>query len=157
MNGNTLRKVKSHLNKGIKLRNEQIKIHNEMVLSGEGKRPKWTKKHELPMLDSAGKDDFLLMNPFIDGRTVYHTEHINGWMNEILPQCEFGKRFTLHPLRAAHVTHALLKGYRTRVIADNVGNSQAEIELTYYRLSNILNIDELGSHKDAEEGMMINE
>ena len=28
MNGNTLRKIKSHLTKGVKLRNEQIKIHN---------------------------------------------------------------------------------------------------------------------------------
>ena len=157
MNGNTLRKVKSHLNKGIKLRNEQIKIRNEMVLSGEGKRRKWTKNYEFPMLDAAGKDDFLLMNPFIDGRTVYHTEHIRGWMNEILSKCEFEKRFTLHSLRATHITHALLKGYRTRVIADNVGNSQAEIERTYYRLSNILNIDELGFHKDADEGVMMNE
>ena len=44
-----------------------------------------------------------------------------------------------------------------RVVADNVGNSQAKIERTYYRLSNILNIDELGFHKDAaDEGVMMN-
>ena len=97
------------------------------------------------------------MNPFIDGRKVYHTERIRGWMNEVLSRCEFDKRYTLHSLRATHITHSLLKGYRTRVIADNVGNSQAEIERTYYRLSNILNIDELGFHKDAaDEGVMMN-
>ena len=157
MNGNTLRKVKSHLTKGIKLRNEQIKKHNEMVLSGEGKRRKRNRNYELPSLEPATKDDFLLMNPFIDGRKVYHTERIRGWMNEVLSRCEFDKRYTLHSLRATHITHALLKGYRTRVIADNVGNSQAEIERTYYRLSNILNIDELGFHKDAaDEGVMMN-
>ena len=110
MNGNTLRKVKSHLTKGIKLRNEQIKKHNEMVLSGEGKRRKWNRNYELPSLEPATKDDFLLMNPFIDGRKVYHTEHIRGWMNEVLSRCEFDKRYTLHSLRATHITHALLKG-----------------------------------------------
>jgi hypothetical protein len=35
-----------------------------------------------------------------------------------------------------------------RQIADNVGNSQAEIERTYYRLNNLLNMEKLGFFKD---------
>ena len=31
MNGNTLRKIKSHLTKGVKIRNEQIKKYNEYI------------------------------------------------------------------------------------------------------------------------------
>ena len=33
------------------------------------------------------------------------------------------------------------------MIADNVGNSESEIESTYYRLNNLLNIEELGMHR----------
>ena len=51
----------------------------------------------------------------------------------------------IHP--STHITHALLKKMRIRVIADNVGNSEAEIERTYYRLNNLLNIEELGFHR----------
>ena len=36
------------------------------------------------------------------------------------------------------------------MIADNVGNSEAEIERAYYRLNNLLYIDELGFHKSSE-------
>ena len=32
MNGNTLQKVQSHLKKGIKIRNEQIKMQNNKIL-----------------------------------------------------------------------------------------------------------------------------
>jgi len=158
MNGNTLRKVKSHLNKGIKLRNAEIQRHNQLVVNGEIKNFKWRSQCEISIMESARKDDFLLMNPFLEGRKVYSIEHIRGWMNDVLDKCSFEKRFTLHSLRSTHVTHALLRGYRTRVVADNVGNSQAEIERTYYRLSNILNIDELGFHKDAvEDALLLNE
>ena len=57
------------------------------------------------------------------------------------------KKFTLHSLRSTHITHQLLDGVRIRVIADNVGNSESEIESTYYRLNNLLNIEELGMHR----------
>ena len=57
------------------------------------------------------------------------------------------KKFTLHSLRSTHITHQLLNGVRIRVIADNVGNSESEIEFTYYRLNNLLNIEELGMHR----------
>ena len=57
------------------------------------------------------------------------------------------RKFTLHSLRSTHITHQLLNGVRIRLIADNVGNSEAEIERTYYRLNNLLNIEELGMHK----------
>ena len=57
------------------------------------------------------------------------------------------KKFTLHSLRSTHVTHQLLNGVRIRLISDNVGNSESEIERTYYRLNNLLNIEELGMHR----------
>jgi len=98
------------------------------------------------------------MNTFLDGRKVYSIEHIRGWMNDVLDKCSFYKRYTLHSLRSTHITHPFLRGYRIRVVADNVENSQAEIERTYYRLSNILNLDELGFHKDAiEDALLIKE
>ena len=55
--------------------------------------------------------------------------------------------FTLYSLRSTHITHNLLNGVRIRVIADNCGTSESEIEGTYYRLNNILNIEELGMHR----------
>ena len=61
--------------------------------------------------------------------------------------CTDSKKFTLHSLRSTHITHQLLNGVRIRVIADNVGNSESEIEGTYYRLNNLLNIEELGMHR----------
>ena len=57
------------------------------------------------------------------------------------------RKFTLHSLRSTHITHQLLNGVRIRLIADNVGNSESEIERTYYRLNNLLNIEELGMHR----------
>jgi integrase len=57
------------------------------------------------------------------------------------------KKFTLHSLRSTHITHNLLNGVRIRVISDNVSTSEAEIERTYYRLNNLLNIEELGMHR----------
>jgi len=35
-----------------------------------------------------------------------------------------------------------------REIADNVGNSQSEIERTYYRLNNLLNMEKLGCFRE---------
>lgn len=142
MNGHTLRKVIYHLNKGLKIRNQQLKLKG---------------KEDCP---PAGKEDLLMMHPFsIRGsvyRTVYSDEHIRGWYNEILAAAKLdadscGKKFTLYSLRSTHITHALLNGFGIRVIADNCGTSQTEIERTYYLLNNLLNIDSLGFHKETNE------
>ena len=150
MNGNTLRKIKTHLNKGIKLRNAQITEHNALVESGEIKNFKWRKQEKIPLIEAPSKDTLLMANPFSSGMNVYTDESIRAKFNSILKQCDFDKKYTLHSLRSTHITHSLLKGVRIRVIADNVGNSEAEIERTYYRLNNLLNIDELGFHKSSE-------
>jgi integrase len=101
-------------------------------------------------LTSVCSDDYLLMNPFLKGRKVYHSEHIRGWWNGILNECNFKERYTIYSLRSTHITHALLKGMNVRVIAENCGTSQNEIETTYQRLNNLLNIDELGFFQDKE-------
>jgi site-specific recombinase XerD len=150
MNGNTLRKIKSHLNKGVKLRNEQIKQHNALVESGEIKKYKWRNQEVLQLIEPPSKDTLLMANPFSPDFTVYTDEHIRACFKSILKGCDLDKKYTLHSLRSTHITHSLLKGVRIRVIADNVGNSEAEIERTYYRLNNLLNIDELGFHKSSE-------
>ena len=59
-------------------------------------------------------------------------------------------RFTLYSLRSTYITHNLLMVSFTRVIADNCGTSESEIESTYYRINNLLNIDELGMPEDFE-------
>ena len=97
-----------------------------------------------------GKDTLIMANPFSKDFAVYTDESIRANFNSILSGCDFDKKYTLHSLRSTHITHSLLKGVRIRVIADNVGNSEAEIERTYYRLNNLLNIDELGFHKSKE-------
>ena len=150
MNGNTLRKIKTHLNKGIKIRNAQIAEHNALVESGEIKKYKWRNQEKMQLIEPPTKDTLLMANPFSPDMTVYTDESIRAKFNSILKQCEFDKKYTLHSLRSTHITHSLLKGVRIRVIADNVGNSEAEIERTYYRLNNLLNIDELGFHKSSE-------
>ena len=57
------------------------------------------------------------------------------------------KQFTLYSLRSTHITHNLLNGARIRLIADNVGTSESDIESRYDRLNNLLNIKELGMHR----------
>ena len=45
MNGNTLQKVQSHLKKGIKLRNEQIKMQNKKIVEEYSTRDiRWLKR-----------------------------------------------------------------------------------------------------------------
>jgi len=155
MNGNTLRKVKSHLNKGIKIRNQQIELYNSRVKNGEIKDRKGNPKPEIKLLSPASKDDCLMMNPFLPERSVYHIEHIRNWWKRILKECSFEKNFTLYSLRSTYITHALLKGIRTRVIADNAGTSESMIEKTYYMLNNLLNIDELGFHKESGDDELV--
>ena len=70
------------------------------------------------------------------------------WWNGVLAECNFKERYTLYSLRSTHITHALLKGMNVRIVAENCGTSQNEIETTYQRLNNLLNIDQLGFFKD---------
>ena len=88
----------------------------------------------------------MMMNPFLKGerkRMMYHTEHIRKLWNQLLDQCDFKDRYTLCSLRSTHITFALLRKIPIKIIADNCGTSQAEIERTYQRINNILNIKDL--------------
>ena len=162
MNGNTLRKVKYHLNKGIKIRNEQIDLFNKRIEQefGHYSIDRLVKRftevnpntRQIDRVAPASNDDLLMMNPFLRGdrrREMYHSEHIRKWWNEILAECNFDEKYTLYSLRSTHITHALLKKMSIRQVAENCGTSQSEIERTYQRLNNILNIDDLGFHKEV--------
>ena len=182
MNGHWLNSVKSHLNKGIKLRNQAIAEHNAIVDSGDISNYRWRFQGRIPLLEKSNKDTPLFLNPLFhtmnkedkrnlrkfesDGRlddvrwevSTYSVEHIRTKYQSIVQEAltthykgdekptDF-KKFTLHSLRSTHITHQLLDGVRIRLIADNVGNSESEIENTYYRLNNLLNIEQLGMHR----------
>ena len=182
MNGHWLNSVKSHLQKGVKLRNKQIEEHNKVVDNGGIKKYRWRFQGRIPLLEKPNKDTPLFLNPIFhtinkedkrdmkkierEGRldevrwevSNYSSEHIRKKYQSIVEDAislyykgdqkptDF-KKFTLHSLRSTHITHQLLNGVRIRVIADNVGNSESEIEGTYYRLNNLLNIEELGMHR----------
>lgn len=182
MNGRWLNSVKSHMSKGIKLRNQQIEEHNSLVESGEIAKYRWRFQGRIEPLPKPTKDTFLFLNPLfhimnkedkrnikkfeLEGRLeevrwevgVYSTETIRKKYEEIVrvaltefyqgqTQPTAPSNFTLYSLRSTHITHNLLNGVRIRVIADNCGTSESEIESTYYRLNNLLNIEELGMHR----------
>ena len=155
MNGHWLNGVKYHLNKGVKLRNQQIELHNKKVEDGTIER--WRKiKTKIDLIPfPLPKDTLLFSNPFgyfnkasasVD-MSPFSSEHIRQEYNALLKTADFDKKYTLHSLRSTHITHALLKKMRIRVIADNVGGSEQQLEATYYRLNNLLNIEELGFHR----------
>ena len=152
MNGNWINSVKYHLNKGVKLRNEQIKEHNKMV--EEGTLPRW-RKIQVPMdlLPEPDADTLLMANPFGKDMKPYTDETIRQKLDSVLGGLDFYQtsNFTLHSLRSTHITHALLRGMDVRKVADNVGNSQSEIERAYYTLNNLLNIEELGFFRQKLE------
>ena len=88
-----------------------------------------------------------MMNPFLKGERKHlmcHAEHISRWWNQVLDQCDFKDRYTLYSLRSTHITFALLRKIPIKIIADNCGTSQAEIERIYQRINDILNIKDLG-------------
>ena len=182
MNGHWVNSVKYHLQKGVKLRNQQIEEHNKLVDSGEISKFRWRFQGRIPIIPKPNKNTPLFLNPLFhtinkeDKRdlkkiekedrlddvrwevSTYSSEHIRKKYQSIV---EMGlvffyegeskptdyRKFTLHSLRSTHITHQLLNGVRIRVISDNVGNSESEIENTYYRLNNLLNIEELGMHR----------
>jgi integrase len=118
MNGYTLQRVISHLEKGAKLAGIEIT-----------------------------PDDFLMLNPFSNDRTPYRDESIRKKFNQILQKASFEKRYTLYSLRSTHISHALLQpgaGSDIYKIAKNCGTSYQMIEQTYDGLSNLVNKGDLG-------------
>lgn len=118
MNGYTLQRVLSHLEKGAKLAGIEIT-----------------------------PDDFLMLNPFSSDRTPYRDESIRKKFNQILQKANFEKRYTLYSLRSTHISHALLQpgaGSDIYKIAKNCGTSYQMIEQTYDGLSNLVNKGDLG-------------
>lgn len=150
MNENTIKNIKSHLTKGIKIRNEQIDFINQRIANGELKDKKGSPlTTPLPKIATLIKDDFLMMNLFIESRTVYHIEHIRQWYNRVLAKCEFDRRYTLYSLRSTHISFALLRGQPVNLVAKNCGTSLAMIQKTYDGLSSRYHIDSLGFFKDS--------
>ena len=182
MNGHWLNSVKYHLNKGVKLRNQQIEEHNKIVDAGEIKNYRWRFQGKIKLLPKPNKDTPLFLNPLFhtinkeDKRgmrkfekekcldevrwevTTYSSQQIRNKYSALVKDAMLSfykgetqptdyKKFTLHSLRSTHITHNLLNGVRIRVISDNVSSSESEIERTYYRLNNLLNIEELGMHR----------
>ena len=150
MNGSTLQKIKSHLNKGVKIRNEQIKLRNQAVLAGQVKNKKGDAVTDLlPLIPVPSKDDLLMMNPFFDNRSAYHVEHVRQWFNRILAKCDFERKYTLYSLRSTHISFALLQGQRVNLVAKNCGTSLAMIQKTYDGLSSRFHIDSLGFFQES--------
>ena len=152
MNGNTFANVKSHLMKGIKIRNKQISHMNEKLLGGVKVLDFHNRKHEkeLPLVHNPEKDDLVLMNPFLNGkRRMYHDSYVRDMWNLVVRECDFKNRYTLYSLRSTHISNQLLLGISVNKVAKNVGTSMAMIQTTYDRLSSRYSIDDLGFFKDT--------
>ena len=154
--------IKQYLNsKGIKIRNEQIKLDNKKIREEYMNRNiDWLAKkysdidldtRQIPELSQASKDDLLLMNPFCTGkriRCMYHTEMIRKWWNQIIEKANLDSSYTLYSLRSTHITFKLYQGTPIKFVADNCGTSQSEVERTYQRIRNTQNMEELAFFKD---------
>ena len=152
MNGNTFKNLKYHLNKGIKIRNKQIIEKNEKLLKGLKVNDFHNRSYKEPLPEVApiSKDDFVLMNPFLNGkRRIYHESYIRDWMNMILKECDFKRRYTIYSLRSSHISFALLKGQTVNQVSKNVGTSMQMIQQTYDGLSARYSMDKLGFFKDT--------
>ena len=152
MNGNTFKNLKYHLNKGIKIRNKQILEKNEKLLKGQRVHDFHNRSYKEPLPEVApiSKDDFILMNPFLNGkRRVYHESYIRDWMNMILKECDFKRRYTIYSLRSTHISYALLNGQTVNQVSKNVGTSMEMIQQTYDGLSARYSMDKLGFFKDT--------
>lgn len=170
MNGHTLAKLQQHLNKGIKIRNMQCASFNKMIDEKYRDTPieKLCKRFKRINPDTrmwdehppVSPDDSLLMNPFRANDKVKHftVQTIDNWYKEVLSRCDLTDNFTIYSLRSTHITHAILRGVREGtsassikvLVADNCGTSEAELNRTYRRLNNLLNIDLLGFHQDSK-------
>ena len=152
MNGNTFKNLKYHLNKGIKIRNKQILEKNEKLLKGQRVHDFHNRSYKEPLPEVApiSKDDFILMNPFLNGkRRIYHESYIRDWMNMILKECDFKRRYTIYSLRSTHISYALLNGQTVNQVSKNVGTSMQMIQQTYDGLSARYSMDKLGFFKDT--------
>lgn len=150
MNGSTLQKIKSHLKKGIKIQNEIIEQKNKLIAAGQVLDKKGnTVSKILPLIAMPSNDDLLMMNPFFQDRSMYHTEHIRQWFNRVLLKCDFERRYTLYSLRSTHISFALLQGQRVNLVAKNCGTSLAMIQKTYDGLSSRFHIDSLGFFQES--------
>ncbi len=148
INANTFLKLRSHLDKGIKLRNQQIKDWNYRLENGDKTITDYYRKkikEPIPLLLPRDKDDLVLMNPFLKDRKMYHGEHIRDWYKEILRACKFDRKYTLYSLRSTHISNRLLQGVPVNKVAKNVGTSMEMIQKTYDGLSARFSIDELGT------------
>jgi len=167
MNGNTLRKIISHLKKGIKLRNQEIAAFNHRIetefaelstpkLCNRFKRvdPKTRRWKEHPEFSESM---LLMLNPFRlkEDIEMFSVQTITDWYKEVLSDSGLDEPYTLYSLRSTHITHALLNGMNIKQVAENCGTSQFEIESTYQRLNNLLNIDKLGFHKSNKDEYMV--
>ncbi|QPN64492.1 hypothetical protein [Synechococcus sp. CBW1004] len=150
MNGNTLQAIKSHLSKGIKIRNEQHADLNRRITAEMIKDKKGNLVTEIePLVLPPSDDDLLMMNPFFSDRSMYHIEHIRQWFNRVLAKCDFDRKYTLYSLRSTHISFALLQGQRVNLVAKNCGTSLAMIQKTYDGLSSRFHIDSLGFFQSA--------
>lgn len=150
----TFKRIKLAKANALSFIQSEILEHNRAVEEGT-KRGKLKPVPESCLPDG---DDLLFFNPFQQSgkRSNYTDIWYNNMWKELLRFCakrnpEFpqnaDKIYTKYSLRSSHITHELLRGTDIRVIADNVGNSQSEIERTYKRPMNELNIDVLGMSK----------
>ena len=81
--------------------------------------------------------------------TIYHESYIRDWMNMILKECDFKRRYTIYSLRSTHISYALLNGQSVNKVSKNVGTSMEMIQKTYDGLSARYSIDDLGFFKDT--------
>ena len=176
MDAHTLQKVIDHLEKGTKIRNSQIASFNKMVeeklndMSTEKlcKRFKRvnpeTRRWEL--ISAVNSDDLLMGNPFRNPSDplMLSVGTIANWYKEVLAMCSFPEAYTIYSLRATHITLGFLLKLRegktpgsiATLIADNCGTSEGEINSTYRRFNNLLNIDLLGFNQhDMAKGLDI--
>ena len=129
MNGNTFKNLKYHLNKGKKIRNKQIIEKNEKLLKGLKVNDFHNRSYKEPLPEVApiSKDDFVLMNPFLNGkRRIYHESYIRDWMNMILKECDFKRRYTIYSLRSTHISYALLNGQTVNQVSKKCWNFNAD-------------------------------
>ena len=155
----TYHAIRFHKIEGLKFRTKEIEEHNLAV--EEGRKKGKIQPLPGPLVD----DDFLFFNPFQQSgkRTNYSDIWYNDRLKELLeltttdpdfPQ-DAVKTYTKYSLRSSHITHELLRGTDIDKIAENVGTSRTEIERTYKRRMNELNIDYLARERAVLMGMTV--
>ena len=88
MNGHWVNSVKSHLNRGVKLRNQIIEEHNQLVEIGDIKKYRWRFQRKIPLLPKPSKDTPLFLNPSFHGLMVRTMDFLTGVTSMILDSLE---------------------------------------------------------------------